>query len=79
MSRTESRTSAADAVRTLISAYNDGLKIARKIKDRRESQGAQVPDVQLERVLQQGANDIQRAADEGSQDYGSRFDNDGRH
>jgi hypothetical protein len=79
MSRAESRLSVVDTVRSLISAYNDGLKIARKIKDRREAQGAELPDVQLERVLRQGANEIQRAADEGAQDCGPRFDNDGIH
>ena len=60
-------------VAAVVSAYKDGARIVKQIRDRRAARRALAPTSSLETSLEKGPLAVERACDEGVDRYGQRY------
>ena len=63
------------AVAAVVSAFNDGNKLVRQIKDKRKAKIAPLPPPYLEESLERGPRSIEAQRDSGLRDFGQEFAN----
>lgn len=63
------------AVAAVVSAFNDGNKLVRQIKDKRKARKAPLPPPDLEESLELGALKLKAECDSGLRDFGPVFAN----